>query len=211
MRNGPKDTDFVLVYGGGTIGLMTVAVIRALDIKAKIILLAKYPFQAEMAKKLGADEVLFSQGSSLYEEITKICVAKTFKPSMTKPVILNGCDFVFDTIGHTETIDDALRFLKSGGKLVLVGSASVLKNIDWALIWFKELSISGSNSYSTEEYLGKREKTFQIAIDLILKKKVSLRPLLTHVFKISDYKKALETSMFKNKYKSIKVAFDLSK
>ena len=42
-----------LVFGCGTIGLLTIAALRLLEIPGKIFAVAKYPHQQEMARKLG--------------------------------------------------------------------------------------------------------------------------------------------------------------
>lgn len=58
MRNFPNNDEIVLVVGVGVIGLCVVAALRALDSKARIITLAKYSFQGELAKRYGVDEVI---------------------------------------------------------------------------------------------------------------------------------------------------------
>lgn len=209
MRNKPKNGDTVVVYGAGTMGLMTIASIRALNIGSRIILLIKYPFQGEMGRKLGADVVLNVCNDDIYEGIRKTTNAKVFKPSMAKRVMIGGPDIVFDCVGSSTSVDNSLRLLKAGGKLVLIGSASKLKGVDWSLVWFKELTISGSNSYGTELDGGKPKRTFDIAIEMILSRKVDLKPLVTHKFPLKDYAKALEVASDKKKYKATKVVFDI--
>ena len=41
--------------GAGIIGLLTLAALRATDSQATIWVVARYPFQADAARKLGAD------------------------------------------------------------------------------------------------------------------------------------------------------------
>ena len=46
----PGDDETILILGAGTIGLVTLAALRALDCKARILVSARYPHQAEAAR-----------------------------------------------------------------------------------------------------------------------------------------------------------------
>jgi threonine dehydrogenase-like Zn-dependent dehydrogenase len=57
VRALPRPGDRVLVYGCSSIGLMTIQALRALAPEAHLTALARYQFQAEVARRLGAQEV----------------------------------------------------------------------------------------------------------------------------------------------------------
>lgn len=59
IRNLPCDQDMVLIIGAGTISICTLAALRALDSRARVIVLARYPFQGQLAWRYGADEVIY--------------------------------------------------------------------------------------------------------------------------------------------------------
>src|SRR5262249_60367453 len=55
LRGAASPHDVVVVQGAGTIGLLTVAAVRLFTPPKRLIAVAKYPFQREQAKRLGAD------------------------------------------------------------------------------------------------------------------------------------------------------------
>jgi threonine dehydrogenase-like Zn-dependent dehydrogenase len=60
-KHAPQMGDRILVLGCGTIGLLTIAVAKAMQQDSEVIALARYPFQAEVARKLGADGVIIGE------------------------------------------------------------------------------------------------------------------------------------------------------
>ncbi len=58
LRRPPAAGGHALVIGAGTIGLFTLQAARALAPDGHITVMARYPHQADMARRLGADEVL---------------------------------------------------------------------------------------------------------------------------------------------------------
>jgi threonine 3-dehydrogenase len=209
MRNFPKDTDTVLVIGAGSIGINVVSSLRALGSKARIIVLARYKFQGDFAKHYGADEVIYTKGldkSKLYKKIVEMTGGEVLKPVLGKPVIVGGADVVFECVGSDDSIDDALRLTKQGGKTVLVGLVGTTKKVDWTFVWFKELKVAGTNSSSGEIFRGERKRGYEIALTL-MEEGLDLSPLLTHTFKLEEYKKAIQMNFFRGKYGLVKSAF----
>jgi L-iditol 2-dehydrogenase len=70
------------------------------------------------------------------------------------------------------------------------------------------LEIKGSFAYSTEDYQGKRLRTFDIAIGLMRQGKVDLSSLITHQFSLEDFKTALHTAANKKTRAAMKVVFE---
>ncbi len=209
MRNRPKNEHTVLVIGAGTIGICVIAAIRALDIPCKIIVLSKYDYQTKLAIHYGADQVIrLSRGFGSIHETAEALNARVLKPVIGPPVIQGGADLVFECVGKSNSINDALRFARSGGKVVLLGLASILDRIDWTTVWLNELDVKGSFAYSTEEYNGKQMRTLQVAIELMRMGKVDLSPLITHRFPLEKYKDAFSTIVAKGKKSCVKAVFE---
>ena len=206
IRNMPEKNDTAVVYGCGTVGLSTIASIRALGLKNRIIALCTRSFQKEMALKLGANIVLNPRRDNLFEEMAKISGAKLYKPTLGRPTLEGGVEIIYDCVADEDTINNSLRFLKASGKLVIIATAGVIGKIDMAPVWFRELNITGSCEQDFELYKKSMKTTYEIAIGLIKDKKVNLKPLVTHKFRLSDFKKAIKTAVDKNKG-SIKVVF----
>ncbi|HWO78732.1 MAG TPA: zinc-binding dehydrogenase [Bacillus sp. (in: firmicutes)] len=207
LRNPPNHNDTVLVIGGGVIGICVIAAIRALDIPCKIVALVKHPFQAEMAAGYGADDIVYLQ-KNYVDSLAKALNGQVLKPLFGPEVIQGGADLVFECVGRKQSINDALRFSRSGGKIVLLGLASIMDGIDWTTVWLNELDVKGCFAYSTEMFKGRRVRTFDIAIELMRDGKVDLAPLVTHRFPLEDYRSALDTAFNKKNGAAIKVVFE---
>ncbi|MCF6409451.1 zinc-dependent alcohol dehydrogenase [Pseudalkalibacillus salsuginis] len=208
MRSQPKQGDTVLVIGGGVLGLSTIAAIRALGFPCKIASLVKYGFQGELATYYGADEVIHLSGSGYDEAFAKAIDATVLSPLFGPKVIEGGADIVFECVGRQQSINDALRFTRNGGRVVLLGLAGIMDGIDWTTVWLNELEIKGTFAYSTETYQGKRLRTFELAIQLIKEGKVDLSPMITHRFQLENYQKALRAVSSKGKKDAVKVVFE---
>ena len=114
LRGRPEDGATVLVMGCGSIGLLTIAALRAVGSRCRIVAVARYPHQEEAAQRLGADEVL-GAGRDLYSAICKATGAERHQPELGKPVLVGGAEVVFDCVGSATAIDDALRFTRAKG------------------------------------------------------------------------------------------------
>jgi threonine dehydrogenase-like Zn-dependent dehydrogenase len=208
MCNYPRNDEVVLVLGAGVIGICVVTALRALGSKARVIALAKYPFQGEMIQHYGADQVIYlTRGDGHYEELAQALESRLYKPLLGKQVMVGGAGLVFDCVGSGDSLDDALRFTHSGGRVILVGLAAVPKGIDWTPIWLNEIKVKGSYIYSTELYQRKRMRTFELALALMAEGVVDLAPLVTHKFKLGDYRRALAAVASKGRKGIFKAVF----
>ena len=124
-----QDKTELCIIGGGTVGLLTVAALRMLGYQHRILMFAKYPHQQELSRDLGADVVL-SVHSSRYAIFSELIGAETFQPELGQQVLVGGVDLTFDCIGSSVTIDDALRFTRACGEVILLGMPGIPKNID---------------------------------------------------------------------------------
>jgi len=209
LENYPKDDDRILIIGAGTIGLCVIAALRALGSKAEIIALVRYGFQAGAATLLGATHVIrSSKDIRYYREVVKLCGAEMKHPIMGKPMVIGGVDKVFDCVGSNSTLDDAMRFTRNGGRVVLVGEAGMINKLDWTPILTQDLEVKAAYLYNhTEAYQGAKWRTFDLAIDLLKDQKVDLGRLVTHEFKLADYKSAFPVLMNRKQGEAIKAAF----
>lgn len=209
MQCVPEDKDTVLVIGAGMIGIAVVASLRALGCKSRIVVLAKYPFQGEWCEKFGADEIIYLREDDYYDNLAKSLNVELQKPALGKRVPVDGgADVVYECVGVDSTVNDALRFTKPGGKFGLIGLVGQTSKVDWSFAWFKELTIFGTNTSSTEVYNGEKIPTFQLALNWLSEGTIELKPLLTQKLKLEDYKKAIKMMMHKSRHKLVKLAFE---
>lgn len=202
----PVSDERLLVIGAGSIGLLTVAALRALAPTCHLTVLARHPFQSEHATRLGADRIVFARGDYL-RELADAGRARLLKPIIGKPVGVGGFDKTFICTGGAQATDDAMRVTRAGGTLVLLGNSANMDGIDWTPLWLKELTVRGSLCYAEHRHGSPARDAFREAADLIAARRVALAPLLTHVYTIADYRAALSTAMDKKASGSIKVAF----
>ena len=203
-----RNEDQVLVIGAGTVGLLTVAAIRAIGKQNRILIVAKYPHQRQLARELGADEILPSD-RSLYTNFCRMTGAESYQPELGKPVLLGGVDVTFDCVASASTIDDALRFTRAQGRVMLVGMPTIPKNIDWTSIWYKELQVEGAYTYGMEQYAGEEIRTFALGIRLLEEMGDKLVPLIGGRFSLKRYKQAIQAAMSTGRSGAVKTIFDL--
>lgn len=208
LRNLPSDSETCLVMGAGVIGISVVAALRALGSRARIVVAAKYPFQADLARSYGADVALsLRESADYFQDLADTLGGKVKKPIIGKRIVQGGADVVFECVGTSTSIDDALRFTRSGGRMVLVGLAAFPRGVDWTPIWLNEITVRGSFWCGGETYRGRKTTTYRLAVDLLTEGAVSLARLLTHKFKLEDYRDAIEANLHKSSSKVVKSAF----
>jgi L-iditol 2-dehydrogenase len=207
IHNFPDDDHTVLVLGAGVVGLCIVAALRTLGSGAQVIVVAKYPFQGEMARRFGADEVIYLREGDYFQAVAEATGSKVYKPVLGKRVLVGGADIVYECVGNESSIDDSLRLARSSGTVVLVGLAAIPKRVDWTPIWLNELTVKGSYWCGTETLQGRRVRTFQLALDWIAEGKLDLAPMVTHRFRLDDYKRALAVTANKGRHQVVKSVF----
>jgi threonine dehydrogenase-like Zn-dependent dehydrogenase len=199
-----------LVIGCGTIGLLTVAALRALQSPCRIVAWAKHRHQQELAGRLGADTVV-SGGPGEYELLCRLSGAVRYFPELGQPTVLGGFDVVFDCVGSARSLNDAVSLTRSQGRTVLVGMPAIPKTVDWTTLWYKELDVKGAYVYGQEEFQGERLRTFELALRLLGGCRVDLRALITHRFTLPQYREALRVALGTGRHQSVKTVLDLTR
>jgi L-iditol 2-dehydrogenase len=202
-------TQTALVLGCGTMGLLTIAALRAIGAPFRLVALAKHPHQQQFAKQFGANEIL-PAGRGQDDALCRRIGATLHQPEIGRPTILGGFDLVFDCVGSQRSLDDALRFTRARGRTVLVGMPAIPKTVDWTTIWFKELNVQGVYAYGIEEIRGERLKTFELALRFLHEHRVDLAPLVTHRFALTEYTRAIQTALATGPNRSVKTVFAVS-
>ncbi|HXF82812.1 MAG TPA: alcohol dehydrogenase catalytic domain-containing protein [bacterium] len=204
----PQDGDRVLVVGGGVIGQCVVAALRAAGSGARIIVLVKHPFQGEMARRLGADHVVrLRRGDGHYPDLAELLGSPLLRPMLGKRVLPGGADLTLECVGTARSLDDALRLTRPGGRVILLGLASIAARVDWTPVWLKELQVTGSYVYRWERWQGRRVRTMALALEWMAAGRADLGRLVTHRFPLERYREALATAMGKAQSRAFKVAF----
>ncbi|HTL95546.1 MAG TPA: alcohol dehydrogenase catalytic domain-containing protein [Gemmatimonadaceae bacterium] len=207
--NLPADGARVLVIGGGSIGLLTVAALRALAPQVRVTLLARHAFQRDRAKRLGAERGIDAHGSYL-PELAEAGGTRLLKPIIGKPVGVGGFDQTFVCVGGAAAMDDAMRVTRAGGTVVLLGNSSAMNGIDWTPLWLKELTVRGSLCYGAHAHASPARSAFDEAAALIASGRAPIGDFVTHIFPLARYRQAIDVARSKRAEHSIKVAFRLA-
>jgi threonine dehydrogenase-like Zn-dependent dehydrogenase len=218
LRHLPQKNDNILIIGAGTIGLLTLQVLRTLIPKVRISMLARYPFQIEQATRLGANNIIYP--ANPYASVQRATQARLYKGMLNNSTLVGGYDVIYDTVGQQKTLHHALRWLRSQGTMVIVGRSLHMMNIDLTPIWHQETNLLGSLSHGIETWppgagagsMGSlaHRSTFSIVTELIEQKHLQPEQLITRRFSLNNYKDALKSASNKKSYQSIKVLFDYS-
>ena len=208
LRRPPNDTDKVLIIGAGIIGLLTVQAVRAVAPNCMLAVIAKYPHQAEAARRFGTNEII--EREDQYAAVARLTGGQRYDAPLNRGMILGGFDVIFDCVGNGDTVTDALRWAKAGGAVVLVGIDFGLMKVDLNPVWYQEVDLVGSRGHAADEWQGRRRHTYDWVIDLIRAGKFRSDGLITHRFPLKDYKRAIATTLSKSAGKPIKVIFDMS-
>jgi L-iditol 2-dehydrogenase len=209
LRHPPKPGEKVLVLGGGMIAFGTLWALRQVVPDAEVTLFTVENYQLEMAKQLGAHAVWSPKEGALIDQAAAATKAGILKPILGRPFLSGGFDRVYDCVGSHASIDDALRITRGGGTIVMVGAAGVLPPLDLTFLWNKELKIEGSVFYGHEDFKGKRQRTFEAALDLLQGTHETLSPLVTHRFALESYEKAIDVNLDRKLHKSVKAVFEI--
>ncbi len=176
----------VVVLGGGTIGLLSVAAAKAAG-AADVWITARHPQQKAAAESLGATRVFMgNDGAGELSDLAR-----------QHPV-----DVVIETVGGTaDTINEALMLVRPAGWVAVLGVFTNLPAINALVLVLKEVRVVGSLTYGRP---GPRAD-FDVALQLLAAQPERFRALITHRFALDQIARGFETACDKRSG-SIKVA-----
>ena len=210
LKAPPADGSIALVWGCGTLGLLTIAFLRAAYPQTQVAAVARYPFQARLAGESGARWVLRpSPTSRLVDEVGRILGERPVKPRFGPPWLRGGVDVIYDTIGSADTLAAGLRIARPRARIVITG-VSKPKRFEWTPQYFKEIELVGSNAFGIEEFEGRREHAFDHFFGLLADGRLRLPHLVTHRFALHQYREALLMAHAKGRNSAVKVAFEFA-
>jgi L-iditol 2-dehydrogenase len=171
----PGDT--VAVLGSGSIGQFAIQCAKIFG-AGKVIAVDIFDEKLELAKKLGADEVINSKNENLYERIEALTDL--------------GVDVAIETAGSAITQEQAVNISRKHGKIVYVGishSDLHLSEESVETILRGELTITGSwNSY-TAPYPGRAWEGSVLAMDA---GEIKFKEMISHMIGLEDLNEYLQ-------------------
>lgn len=187
----------VLVIGAGTIGLGIVASMTLLGTSDAVTVLARHPAQRELAARLGDGHVIGQASRSRTDaQLAAAAGARLHAPITGPAVTTGGFDVVVDAVGTAATLDLGLRFARTGGRIVVVGGPGVIRDLDWTLVWTRELRLVGSFMHGRESSVGGQPHTFALALSLLDEHpELPIGELVTHQYPLSRWRDAMAVSL----------------
>jgi threonine dehydrogenase-like Zn-dependent dehydrogenase len=195
-----------VVYGAGIIGQQLIRIFQALETEARVVAVARYPFQEDLARAGGAETVLIEPDR---QELAAAVGARHLPTILGGGNVEGGADFFFDCVGSRTSMQEGLLALRGRGTYVLVGTAGTLDKVDLSSLWFRELKLTGSSMFSHGLLRGRRVRTYELAVELLARGDYPKEGLLSHLFPLQEYRRAFRTAFDKRRFESVKVAVDL--
>ena len=206
LDNLPSDRHTVVIYGAGIIGQHLIRLLRALGSAARVVAVARYRFQEELALEGGADVVMSSPSRTLLGEAVG---ARLVPTTLGGGNLEGGADLFFDCVGSKSSLQEGLLTLRGRGTYVLVGTAGALGPVDFSSLWFRELKLTGSAMYAHGLCQGRTVRTYEKAVELLARGDYPSQGLVSHLFRLADYRRAFQVAFDKRRHQSLKVALDL--
>jgi len=182
-RAGPLLGKRVLVTGAGPIGALTVIAARragAVEIVATDIADATL----KVAKRIGADAA----------------VNVSEKDALNRYEADKGYfDVMFEASGNEKALAGAFASVRPTGVVVQIGIAGHGMNLPMNVVVAKEIELRGTFRFHEE---------FALAVDLINKRRVDVRPLLSDTFALEDAVAAFELASDRRRSMKVQFAFD---
>jgi threonine dehydrogenase-like Zn-dependent dehydrogenase len=198
----------VLVLGCGVIGYLLIQAIRAFQPDCEITALAQFEWQAEFARKFGAQHTFLARDDG-FAETARLTGAKLYA-NRNNRMLLGGFDVVFDVVGIAATLNDALRWTRAGGTVVLVGVNLHRMKLDVTPVWYQEVNLIGAVGHDVIEWNSEKISTFELAMRWMQTGTFKTDGLVTHHFPLNDYRTAFNVATDKRAHRSVKVVFDLN-
>ena len=207
-RNPPSPGSRAVVYGAGALGSTATAILRQLYPTVEVAAVARWPGQARHAAALGAEVFAPAPVEELVDALAAWSGATLRRPWEGLPVAYPGhIDAIYDTVGSPATTEVALRVLREQGTLVQMGVSSPGR-FEWTPWYFKELRLVGSNAFGDETFDGRRQHAYRHFFDLLADGRIDLSGMLTHRFRLDEWREAFSTLVHQGETGAIKVAFD---
>jgi L-iditol 2-dehydrogenase len=159
----PVLNDTAVVVGAGMIGLFVVQALRLAGC-GKIIAVDVVPDKLKLAGKLGATHTINSS--------TEDVVARV--QSLTGGF---GADVAVEAVGVTQTVEIAVRSVRKGGSVSLVGNVSPRIELPLQLAVTRELTLHGSCASSGE---------YPACLDMLLRGAINTAPILSAVAPLAE-------------------------
>jgi threonine dehydrogenase-like Zn-dependent dehydrogenase len=208
LKRPPAPGSTALVYGCGTLGLVAIAILRVFHPSVRVLAIARFGHQRALAERFGAARVLLHEPvPAIVAGVADETGAQVLRPWYGPPWLYGGgVDVVYDTVGLPETIEVGIRVAAARGAIVVTG-VEAPRRFEWTPLYFKEISVIGSNAFGVEEFEGRRRHAIEIYLELVASGRIDVTPILTHRFTLDQWREAFLACGEQGKSEAVKVLF----
>ena len=161
----------VAVLGQGSSGLLHTQLAKASGAE-RVIAVTRSRWKLEMARKLGADEIVAAGETDPVEAVRELTDGL-------------GADVVIETAGAAETMLQAYEMARPGGVILQFGIGPArFDGVPGQAYYFKDLTVIGSRAGLPED--------FERAVRLVATGQIDLEPLVTHRFALDEIQQGFE-------------------
>jgi threonine dehydrogenase-like Zn-dependent dehydrogenase len=208
LRWPPPAGGVALVYGCGTLGLLAIAILRLLHPDVRVLAVTRYDHQARLAEKLGAERAIpHRPARRILETLAGAVDAAVMEPWRGLPMLNGGVDVIYDTVTSPETLEVGIRATRSRGSIVCLG-VEPPRRFEWTPLYFKELSLVGSNAFGVEEWQGRRQHAMEWYLEFVRERRLDVTAIITHRFPLDAWRDAFLACHDQGASGAVKVLFD---
>jgi len=161
----PNLGDWATVVGQGPIGLLMTQIAKLKG--CRVIAVDLDDFRLEFSKRYGAE---FCINATKENTINRV-----------KEITQRGSDIVVEAAGNTRAVEQTPFLVRKAGKVALVGEFRGRMNLEQA---------DDATFFTT--YVSPFE--YPLAVELLAKKLVDVKGIITHRFRLADFEKAIQTA-----------------
>jgi L-iditol 2-dehydrogenase len=212
LRAPPSSGDPVLVVGAGIIGLASVAALRGLFPDCTVTVLARHAFQAEAARRCGADHVVTTDsGNAHFEELARLVGARVVGYK-SQVMLMGGFPYVVEAVGAPQSVTEALRAVAHRGTVLLLGAAGI-SEVDLTPVWYKEAALVGSIDHTVDPgpapgFAGGPDRhSIDRALDILGDGLLPAEVVITHEFGLEELRGAIGAALDRGHSGAIKIVF----
>jgi threonine dehydrogenase-like Zn-dependent dehydrogenase len=206
----PADGERALVIGGGAIGLGTLVALGMVAPGVDTAIVVRHSHQAALAERFGARHVVVDRhGDGPRRAAVELAGAREHRALVGGTTLTGGFEVVYDCVGNAASLDAALRVTAPRGRLGLIGSVGLVDRLDLTLAWARELRITGNYVYGREASVAGQPHTIAHLLGLLTAAGApEVDVLVTHRFRLAEWREALRTAMARGQRAAVKVVFD---
>ncbi len=153
----------VVVVGAGMIGLLLIQALRAAGC-GKIFAIDLESDRLELAKELGADIGILADSDDIPGQIIALTENR-------------GADHTFEAVGITPTVNTAIKSVRKGGSVTLVGNLQPVVDFPLQEVVTRQISLIGSCASAGE---------YPECLDLVARGAIKVDRIISEVAKLED-------------------------